>query len=385
MHSADPGYKGLTHRQAGLPRDYYLDAAHHQRELQAIWYRNWVYVCRGDEIAAPRAYRVVTLGDQQIIVLRDEQGDLQAFHNTCRHRGSQLLAEASGTLRSDALTCPYHAWKYDLRGKLQRIPSRQRPADLNTACLSLYPVHVDQWRGFVFINLSADTPTPLQASFDQPRALANWPLETLQVGHSLRKSLACNWKIFWENFNECLHCPGVHPELSKLVPLYRQFLMEVQDDPHWQTRLDQDPAFKAGLAADMETWSADGKLVAPAFAELSPEEQAAGHTYVASLPTGFIVAHADYVRMVSLLPLDATTTELQVQWLFAPEALANPGFDAAAAASFAEMVVMQDARVCEINQRGLRALPHAAGVLMPEEYEVHEFQQWVLQQLGDSS
>ena len=137
------------------------------------------------------------------------------------------------------------------------------------------------------------------------------------------------------------------------------------------------------MAADIQTWSADGKLVAPAFTGLSPEELAAGHTYVASVPTGFIVAHADYVRMVSLLPLDAT--ELQVQWLFAPEALADPAFDAAAAASFAEKVVMQDARVSEINQRGLQALPHASGVLMPEEYEVHEFQQWVLQQLGDSS
>ena len=381
--TAEPGYMGLTELRQGLPRHYYLDADHYQRELESIWYRNWIYVCPGEELATPRNYRVVSLGTQQIIVLRDEFGALQAFHNTCRHRGSQFLSEESGALRSDSLTCPYHAWSYSLQGDLKRIPSPQRPEKFDAHCLSLYPVHVAAWRGFVFINMSAESPAPLLDNFDQPQALANWPLETLCVGHSLRKTIACNWKVFWENFSECLHCPGVHPELSKLVPLYRQFLMEVQDDPHWQTRLTEDPAFKPGLAEGMQTWSGDGALVAPPFAGLSQAELDAGHTYVTSLPTVFIVAHTDYLRIVRLLPLSPVTTELQVQWLFAPDTLADPEFDAAAVAGFAEMVILQDARVSEINQRGLQALPHSAGVLMPEEYEVYEFQQWVRQQLGD--
>jgi Rieske 2Fe-2S family protein len=381
--SPDPGYKGLGELQQSLPRHFYLDADHYQRELECIWYNNWVYVCRGEELSVARSYRVVSLGTQEIIVLRDEQGDLQAFHNTCRHRGSQLLGDASGVLRSDSLTCPYHAWSYSLQGDLKRVPSPQRPARFDTGCLSLYKVQIDEWRGFIFINLGAEPASPLQNSFDQPQALANWPLETLQLGHSFCKTMACNWKVFWENFNECLHCPGIHPELGKLVPLYRQFLMEVQDDPHWQTRLAEDPTFKAGLSEGMQTWSVDGKLVAPAFAGLSQAELDVGHTYVTVLPTVFIVGHADYVRIVSLQPLGPDSTELHVQWLFAAETLADPEFDAAAVAAFAEMVIMQDARVSEINQRGLQALPHSEGVLMPEEYEVYEFQQWVRRQLGE--
>lgn len=383
MTAPDEGYKGLTELQQGLPRHYYLDADHFQRELKSIWYRNWVYVCTGSDISAPRSYRVLSLGSQEIIVLRDEFGVVQAFHNTCRHRGSQLLGAPVGVLKSDSLTCPYHAWSYNLQGDLKRIPSPQRPADFDAQCLSLYSVHCVEWRGLVFINLNPDSPQPLQESIDQPKALDNWPLESLQVGHSLHKTMHCNWKLFWENFNECLHCPGVHPELSKLVPLYRQFLMEVEDDPNWQARLQQDPNFKSGLVAGAQTWSDDGALVAPPFAGLSQAELDIGHTYMTCYPTMFVVGHADYVRVVRLLPLSPVTTELQVQWLFAPDTLADPEFDAAAVASFAEMVVMQDTRVAELNQRGLQALPHAAGVLMPEEYEVFAFQQWVREQLGE--
>jgi Rieske 2Fe-2S family protein len=383
MTIPDPGYKGLTELRQGLPRHYYLDADHYQRELESIWYRNWIHVCGPGEIATPGSYRVLSLGSQEIIVLRDEFGAMQAFHNTCRHRGSQLLGEGAGVLRSGSLTCPYHAWSYSLQGDLKRIPSPQRPGDFDAERLSLYSVHCEEWRGQVFINLNPDPPRPLPDSIDQPLALANWPMESLQVGHSLYKTIACNWKLFWENFNECLHCPGVHPELSKLVPLYRQFLMEVEDDPDWRSRLAQDPNFKAGLAGAAQTWSADGTLVAPPFAGLSQAELDIGHTYVTSYPSVFVVGHADYVRIVRLLPLSPVTTGLHVQWLFAPDTLANPEFDAGAAASFAEKVILQDARVAELNQRGLQALPHRAGVLLPEEYEVFGFQQWVREQLGE--
>jgi Rieske 2Fe-2S family protein len=175
----------------------------------------------------------------------------------------------------------------------------------------------------------------------------------------------------------------VHPELSKLVPVYRQFFMEVQDDPNWRSRLQQEPLFKPGLATGMQTWSADGKLVAPPLPGLSQEEIARGHTFVTSWPSVYVVGHADYVRIVRLTPRSATETELQAQWLFAPDTLANPDFDPAAVAAFAETVMMQDAAVAEINQRGQSAVPHQAGVLLPEEYEVFAFQQWVRKQLSE--
>ncbi len=138
----------------------------------------------------------------------------------------------------------------------------------------------------------------------------------------------CNWKIFWENFNECLHCPGVHKDLSRLVPIYGRGLMGRHDDPDWARHADNDaPEFSGGLRAGAETWSRDGQAHGPVFAGLTPAERAAGQTYATSLPSMFIVGHVDYVRTVRLVPLGPEQTELTAEWLFPPEALAAPQAD----------------------------------------------------------
>jgi len=111
----DEGYNGLTHPEPTLPAECYLTQDAFQRDLETIWYRQWVYVCRTEELIAPGSYQVQKVGDQEIIVLRDEQSELQAYHNTCRHRGSVLLTEPCGQLRGKSITCPYHAWSYTLQ------------------------------------------------------------------------------------------------------------------------------------------------------------------------------------------------------------------------------------------------------------------------------
>ena len=111
----------------------------------------------------------------------------------------------------------------------------------------------------------------------------------------------CNWKIFWENFNECLHCPGVHKHLSQLVPIYGRGLMGRHDDPEWDRHADNDaPEFSGGLRGGAETWSADGRAHGPKFPQLTEAEQAQGQTYATHLPSMFVVGHVDYVRSVSL-------------------------------------------------------------------------------------
>jgi phenylpropionate dioxygenase-like ring-hydroxylating dioxygenase large terminal subunit len=385
--NADEGYNGLTQVERTLPVDWYRAPDHYQLELDNIWYRQWNYVCRSEELSAPRQYHVRHVGDQQIVVLRDEHGKLQAFHNTCRHRGSLLLTEPKGQLRGQSITCPYHAWSYSLQGDLKRTNSNFCQHDFNPAELSLYDVSVTEWRGFVFINLDTDNPAPLESCMDfQGQNLANWPLQDLVIGHSLRKTLDCNWKVFWENFKECLHCPGVHSSLSKLVPLYKRSMMEVKDDPHWQENKEKsDPRFKGGLAEGAKTWSADGQPCDSTFAGLTTEDINRGHTYEELLPTAFIVGHVDYVRIVWLTPLAPEQIEIQAQWLFRPETLAREDFDAASFAAYTESVMMEDAAVAELNQRGLRSIRHQQGVLLAEEYDVHNFHLWVKQQLGEAA
>jgi phenylpropionate dioxygenase-like ring-hydroxylating dioxygenase large terminal subunit len=378
---ADEGYNGLTRAEPTLPSSWYLDAQHYQTELDRIWYRQWIYVDRASALSEPGSYRLLNIGKQQVIILRDESGQLQAFHNTCRHRGALLLTEASGQLRN-AITCPYHAWSYSLQGDLQRTPSNFCQQDFDPANFSLYNIAVEDWRGFIFINLDPDAGSVTSGMDAGGENLRNWPLEELEVGYSLRKEMRCNWKIFWENFNECLHCPGVHPELSELVPLYRRRMMEVKDDPNWQENSQSDePKLQAGLSGDGQTWSSDGQPCDTAFAGLSEEDLARGHTYEVLLPSVFIVGHMDYVRLVQLKPLSEERTEISAQWLFRKETLARPEFNAAEFSAFAEMVMLQDAHACELNQKGLQSIRHEQGTLMAEEYDVFNFQQWVRQKL----
>jgi Rieske 2Fe-2S family protein len=252
-------YNGLPGLQPTLPTDDYVSADAFDRELEAIWYRNWVYVCRESDLPEALRYRTARIGTQSIIILRDETGVLRAFHNTCRHRGSELCSANEGRLKARLLTCPYHAWSYSLRGDLVRVPSKSFPPGFDKADYPLYRIALSVWRGFVFVNLSETADSSVEASLDpQSGDLGNWPIETLVRGHVVEKTIACNWKIFWENYNECLHCPGVHKHLSQLVPIYGRGLMAREDDPEWQLRADNDaPEYAGGLRRGAETWSED--------------------------------------------------------------------------------------------------------------------------------
>ena len=376
-------YNGLTEHTEGLPADAYFDPRQYERELQRIWYRNWVYVGRSSDLARARSFRTFEIGDQRILLVRDEQRGLQGFYNTCRHRGAALCREPEGMLRAGTIVCPYHAWVYNLQGDLLRTSSKAHASRFDVADFPLYRISVKEWNGFIFVALN-DRPPPFEKVFDLPlNRLDAWPLEELVVGHVLSKTMRSNWKIFWENYNECLHCPGVHPQLSQLVPIYGRGLLEERDDPQWRAHAaDPDPKFKGGLRSGAATWSLDGKTTGVPFPGLSDADRKAGYVYMTGLPSVFLVGHVDYVRVVRLLPLGPELTEMRVEYLFSPQTLADPQFDLRNVVDFTNRVMTEDAQVCELNQLGLHARPHIRGVVMPEEYVVRQFHEWLRAELA---
>jgi Rieske 2Fe-2S family protein len=379
----DPGYVGLTQAIGALPASYYYDPAHYQRELTRIWYRNWIYVCRSRAIAEPRSFRTLELGDQSILVVRGEDRIARAFHNTCRHRGSALCRTAEGRFPAAGIVCPYHSWRYNLRGELVQTSSLAAGDGFELKDFPLYGLPLTEWNGFVFAALTPNPP-PFAASFDLPlNRLDAWQLPELAVGHTLSKTIECNWKVFWENYNECLHCPGVHPRLAQLVPIFGRALLERRDDPSWQDHAaDDDPKYAGGLRLGAESWSMDGKAVGVPFPKVSSEDRKAGHVYLTSVPSVFMVAHVDYVRVVRLRPLGPERTHMSIEFLFLPETLTDPRRNLTSAVEFTDIVMSEDAGICELNQRGLHALPHAQGVLMPEEYALRQFHDWVRSELA---
>ena len=202
-------------------------------------------------------------------------------------------------------------------------------------------------------------------------------MDSLVTGHRSVTEVQGNWKILWENYNECLHCATVHPELSDLVPIYKQGIMAPNEARDWTP----DKADPAPLRQGAESWTASGRACGPAFAGLTPAQRAAGFLFVTIYPTVFIVAHIDYVRAVSFAPLTPESTRVTAEWYFAPETLNQPGFDAAELASFAKTVLAQDAEVVELNQRGLHSPAFAHGRLMPQEYAIFDFHKWVLAEM----
>jgi glycine betaine catabolism A len=380
---SDGGYNGLTEHTEGLPAESYFDPRNYERELQRIWYRNWVYVGRSSEVKRKRSFATFELGDQRILLVRDDSDVLQAFHNTCRHRGAELCREPHGHLKSGQIVCPYHAWAYNMQGQLLRTTSKRHARGFEVGNFPLYKVQVREWNGFIFVALT-DDPPPFEKLFDLPiDRLDAWPLKDLIVGHVLLKTIQCNWKIYWENYNECLHCPGVHPKLSQLVPIYGRGLLEERDDPYWTVHTsDDDPKFKGGLRSGAATWSLDGRATSSEFPNLSLQDRKAGHIYMTGLPSMFIVGHVDYVRVVRLRPLGPEQAELRVEYLFLPETLADPNFDLRNVVDFTDMVMTEDADICEVNQRGLHAAPHVRGVVMPEEYVLRQFHDWIRAELA---
>ena len=360
-----------------LPSRFYYDGDHHRTELERIWYRSWLCAGRSEEIRAPGDYRVLSVGNQSVVLTRDEGLELRAFHNTCRHRGSLLCEEDQGSFRHRRIVCPYHAWTYSLSGALTATPRRIESEDFDASKFSLYEIAAGEWEGFLFINLDPETD-----SFEAgvlgaiPSRFENWRLGRTQTARTMTTDLHCNWKVFWENFSECYHCPGVYPELCRVVPIFGEGLTthDIISPPG---------TTKSPLAEGAVTWSVGGKTDLPWFEGLSEDERRAGQTYGVLPPGAFFVTHVDYARLVQVLPLGPERTRLVVSWLFPPETLKHPDFDLDRATALGELVVREDARACELNQKGLHSIRHDSGVLVGQETGVREFHRWVRERLAD--
>jgi Rieske 2Fe-2S family protein len=376
----------LTRTEQTFSSHYYYDPAHYENELKAVWYKNWIYACRADTLEKPRSFITIEIGSQNVLIMRDDDGEIKAFHNVCRHRGARLVSETEGVLKSKLIVCPYHAWCYKQDGSLKATSSKKPPENFKYENNSLKGVALTIWHGFVFVNLAGDRAEPFEEAIQEGSAdFKNWQIETLKIGQTFKKVMDCNWKIFWENFNECLHCPGVHKSLVKIVPIYKRAMMEIKDDPNWQDNLDSDnPKQAGGMRKGAQTWTVDGQPIAQAFPNLTAQEIKNGHNYSTILPTVFIVAHVDYVRIVRLKPLGPEQTEIYVEWLFSEDILKNPECDISPAVDFSTTVLMEDAVLAELNQKGVRSIAYDKGTLMPEEYLVFDFRNWVFDQLYKS-
>ena len=225
----------LSESVKSLPASWYYDINFYQKELNSIWYRNWIYVCHSSALESQRSFYTIKIGSQSVIVVRDRNNKLRAYYNTCRHRGSAICDKNKGILKTPVLLCPYHQWSYAMEdGRLVKTSSFKNSDNFKKEDYGLFKVKLQEWRGCIFINLNEEAEWDVENLFHRSASeLERFPIEDMKIGYHWTKIIKCNWKSFWENFNECLHCPNVHPELSKLVPLYSKRIISPKDLPNW--------------------------------------------------------------------------------------------------------------------------------------------------------
>ncbi|RPI43194.1 MAG: aromatic ring-hydroxylating dioxygenase subunit alpha [Betaproteobacteria bacterium] len=199
-----------------LPGAVYAADAIFELECRELFARHWLAIAHHEDFAAAGSFVTADVAGERILVVRDDAGNVHALYNVCRHRGARLVTEPRGRLRG-AIACPYHAWTYGLDGRLQRAPGMDI-ADGAVAGLALASMPLATWEGFVFANLDGKAASLGTVAGGLPD-LARFHLGELRRVTRLEYEIACNWKIVCENYSECYHCPGVHPQLSRLSDL----------------------------------------------------------------------------------------------------------------------------------------------------------------------
>jgi len=379
-----------------LDRTHYLTDYIFQREKDRIFAREWMCVGREEEVPAPGDYLLLDLVGESVLLLRDSGGELRAHYNVCRHRGSQLVLPGalpsppppggaaplgpgpSGSFGT-GIRCPYHSWTYELDGRLRTAPFLEDGDDLCKAELSLYPVGVECWGGFVFLNLSpevarAEGRTLAGQLGEAPARVRRYPLAELRTARRLRYEVAANWKVILENYNECYHCGSVHPELCRVVPAFRQ---KGGMDLDW----DRGIPHREGAW----TFTLSGTTNRQPFAGLSADEQTR-HKGELMYPNFMCSLAAEHAAAFTLWPHDAGHTTVVCDFLFHPEEMARTDFDPADAVEFWDITNRQDWVICESVQRGMASRVFQSGFYAPMESLSLDIRRYIREKMsGDES
>jgi Rieske 2Fe-2S family protein len=339
-----------------LPGTDYHSPAVYAADLERVFGRSWVCVGRAETLTTPGHYLTPEVAGESLIVVRGRDDQLRAFANICRHRGT-LLLDGDGTVNG-AIRCPYHSWTYALDGRLVGSPNVHAADGIDREDLGLWRVRLEEWDGFVMVNLDANAPTfadELGSMPDSPLELARYGLGELRIGASRTYDVAANWKIVIENYHECLHCAGVHPELVKIVPLYRTGEVE-----------EEGQTLGNSMGAGLTSFTLTGVSSLPRLPGLSDTD---AYTFYGAYvsPNLILNYHSETVNAVTVRPAGPERTIVESVFLFRPETIAEPGFDPSEVVEFRDMVAQQDWEICELAQRGVRSRYYTSGIYPRQE------------------
>ena len=409
----------LDAREPGrpMPGTCYTDSDLFELDLRLLWHRQWVFVGSVAEVPEPGDYLTVELGVISVIVLRDDDEQVRAFRNVCRHRGSRLVTEPRGAVGN--LVCGYHHWTYATDGRLLHAPQLTPVSEggPDPACLSLRTVHVKDVGGLLFICLAPEPPEDLDApgGFAESVApfLAPHRLDRAKVAAQVDLVESGNWKLTMENNRECYHCDG-HPELLRtFFPTWG--LRDDQVPPRLQAAHQRYRAAEADLAGVCETrgyphelvedlverplgfriarepidgagesFSRDGtRLVQRLLGDI--DEGRLGRVTFHGQPNVWVHALGDHVVTFAAFPVAPDRTLVRTTWLVHADAVEGVDYDVEQLTEVWRRTNEQDAALVALTQAGVADPAYEPGPYTDGESNVDDFVTWYVARMREEA
>jgi glycine betaine catabolism A len=355
----------IGNKATTMPGRYYTDPELFAEEFERFYFHDWICAGRADHIPNPGDYFLRELAEESMIVTRNQTGAVNAFYNVCRHRGTRMCTETQGSFPG-RIQCPYHGWNYALDGRLMGAPHMD---DLPREKYPLNSIKTEIWDGHIFMNLDPDAKPLNSQLLDLPEKFSNWRMQDLRLYKRVVYDVPANWKLIILNYNECLHCPVLHPTLNNLT----NYLGADNETPH-STYIGGAMGFKDGV----ETMSLDGKRRRDYLPCLT-DAQRSEVRYYAIFPNFFLSLHPDYMMTHTLWPKAVDRTEIICEWSFHPDEMAKVDFQGNDAVDFWDLTNKEDWGISAQSQAGIKSRSYKPGPYSSREVLLHAFDEVVLE------
>ena len=404
---ADAGPSERPAAGRSLPQAYYVSEEIYRRDIKMYGSTQWLFVDHASRIPDPGTWFTYTFGDENIIVTRNRSGEINAFFNVCRHRGSLICTAESG--KSRFLTCGYHSWTYELDGDLR--PPRYMPDDFDPAENSLVKCHVEVYADLIFINFSPGAPPSFTDMMAELRPFLDLQgFDRAKVVKRQRWVVEANWKLNVENFFECYHCRSAHPTYTgvhdqmkmiafgagagsaggeigeKYGVLLSDWEEKVKELGH-HTEMFADDEYSAHFRSASRlpikegsvTETLDGRAASTLMGNFTDYD--GGQTGLSFNPTGTIHGNNDFAILFRFTPMGPTRTELVVSWLVDEDAVEGEDYDVDNITAVWAVTLSEDKTITENNQAGILSSAYVPGVYSAQEQRIADFTRWYLNSL----
>jgi Rieske 2Fe-2S family protein len=377
-----------------LDARFYASDAVYQRDLDVIFYRNWIYAGHVSQLPKPGCYFLMEPGEESIIVVRDGARGVRAFANVCRHRGSRICTAEAGKVK--AFVCPYHAWAYELNGRLRS--KRAMPKDFDRSKYGLKPVRCEIFHGLVFINLDESAPGLIDAIDEMSSSFEPYQLENAKVACRETYTVDANWKLAVENFMECYHCAPAHAEYARCHALKSPkdnealrpaMLEEAKRLGYSTTTIDRSLPTDTGLVQyyysrnalyePFVTGSKDGNAVAPLLGRV--KEYGGGVADIQIGPVSYGILYPDHAVLYRFVPRGVQCTDMDIIWLVNQDAEQGKDYDLDELTWMWRVTSEADKKIIAYNQKGINSRYYEPGPLSEMEAFTSGFIRWYLAEI----